>query len=223
LALWKQEQQRVTAREQKFSSVGPLQHILSFAGVGEWAYVAPISRMARAAYMGAMFNTYHGLDNICRTGVMTATTSTARFDVALASVAGTQAMADASQSAGEHDYAYTWPVIAKLRDFGMRDGYLMLLAARTDDLLHLQSAKRLLEGAELESNAWQIAALSAVGHGAGAAALVWRSQQQAEWPVWYVVHQLPLSEAAASAMFKCVDRMSSSLRRLCSHAGVLRY
>jgi TolA-binding protein len=124
-AMQEQQQQRqrqarvTTARQQVFSAVGPLQHTLSYIGRGEWAYIAPVSRMARAAFMGAMFDTRRGLSNVCQTGVSAALTSTTQFDMALESGGGAEALAAATAWIDISMATPCWHAVLRLHELGL--------------------------------------------------------------------------------------------------------
>jgi hypothetical protein len=163
-----------------------LQHIMSLVGKGEWAYIAPVSRMARAAYMAAMFDTPSGIPNICRTDAAAAAQSTSRLNMALASGDGAAVVrAQLEQLSGD---VREWSVTQRLQQLGMAVGHRTLLAAaRAGSLLSLQRVKQCMveAGAPPTAHIWQDVGAAMADCGAGAAPLTWLSQQQDKWPVWF--------------------------------------
>jgi hypothetical protein len=163
-----------------------LQHIMSLVGTGEWAYIASVSRMARAAYMAAMFDTPAGIPNICRTDAAAAAQSMSRLDMALASSDGsTLVRAQLERLAGD---VREWSVTNKLQQLGMVvNKEALLAAARAGSLLSLQRVKQCMvdAGAPPTADDWREVGEELAVHGSGKGPLIWLSQQQDNWPGWY--------------------------------------
>ncbi|KAG5184822.1 hypothetical protein JKP88DRAFT_313860 [Tribonema minus] len=167
------------------------EHVLSYVGVGEWAFIAAISKTMKAAY---------------RTEVAAAVTSATRLQYALAS--------NLAESAKEDDMLLSYEVcvaagatgdmrvIARAHEAGMPiDEDVLLGAASTADVGVLAELQRRLAeaGEDVSSNTWLEVGLAAVKGDPHACAetLSWLSQLARHqdtslsecwtWPRWYVL------------------------------------
>ena len=84
-----------------------------------WAFIAPVSRIVRAAYMAAMFDTFSGISNICRTDAAAAVQSMSRLDMALASERGAAFMRAQAPERPHCRDTYSGPIIERLQNLGM--------------------------------------------------------------------------------------------------------
>jgi hypothetical protein len=161
-----------TAAARVHSRMDLLQHIMSLVGKGEWAFIAPVSRMARTAYMAAMFDTYSGASNICRTGAAAAAQSVSRLDMALASSDGAALVRAQLQWLAGH--VRKWSVTSKLQQLGMAvNKRTLLAAARAGSLLSLQRIKQRMvgTGAPPTADDWRQVGQQLARYGAGAGPL----------------------------------------------------
>jgi hypothetical protein len=169
-----------------------LRHILAFTGAGAWAYVAPVSRIVKTAYMAAMFNTHAGLLNICRGGASAATESMARLEMALVSTDTSAALSikDLPLSCvNSIAKRCSGSVTEKLLDLGMeiRGSTTIKAATHSGSLLSLESLRRHMGVEPVENNhGWEglriVLAARLAEHGAKPHTLAWLSQLQSVWP-----------------------------------------